>query len=606
MVDTRQSKKVLLKSFIGSNIVALGAGTPYIYSYYAPKLLERCGIPISRSSSISFSLNIGSSLLAMFGGMISDFSPALSCFVGSVTTFLAYALLAISYKKSISNVYVISLALVLVGFGSISGLFAAVKVCTTNFPKHRGTATAFPISLYALSGMMFSTMCAKFFGDNMLNVFKFLLVACSLMILVGSFTLEIDTSLEDIDECQTDIFNLQGNNNNNNSSTDIFLATSNDISYNTPNGTSNVSSIQKHVRLRSATQSPTEDLHISNSNGRKMVSNTPTSPRNLPNRSSSSKTIHNPKTYISPQFNQSARYSSDFEGYTSNIAMERISSKSLNGHVALLEENIVEEEVLTLVQKVLNSKVVQTIIDPRYITYYIILAFQMGIGQMFIYSVGFLVQVQVNTPPTSEYNLNQEKIQATQISIFAIFSFLGRLTSGPISDFLVRKLKSQRLWNVFFATFLVLISSSNMKRDYSSIISDDHSKLSLPNIRNISICTTIFGYAFGMIFGTFPSIISDTFGLEWFSTIWSICTTGGIFSVKFFTSVLANDLSSNTKNGEALCKLGSECYRHTFNTIFNLSVFGIILTSIMLFVTYWTAKNAYQRTNDDFETISLH
>ena len=79
-----------LKSFVGGNVVALGAGTPYLFSFYAPQLLSKCHIPVSASSKLSFSLTIGSSSMGILAGIVVDRSPKLSCLIGSMCVFIAY------------------------------------------------------------------------------------------------------------------------------------------------------------------------------------------------------------------------------------------------------------------------------------------------------------------------------------------------------------------------------------------------------------------------------------------------------------------------------------------------------------------------------------
>ncbi|GMM54731.1 hypothetical protein DAKH74_013470 [Maudiozyma humilis] len=602
MSDMNATKRQLILSLIGSCVTALGAGTPYIYSYYAPKLLERCEIPISKSSSISFSLNIGSSLLAMFAGMIIDYNPALSCLIGAITTFFAYMILSICYKNAISNVFLISFALGLVGFGSISGFFAGVKVCTTNFPRHRGTATACPIALYALSGMVFSTICAKWFGDNMLGVFRFLQVVCTLMILVGVFTVKIVTIKLDDDEGKNSDLedNAYNFNDVNREHASLERSTSlNQLSQISPRRSP---WLRAHTRSRSA-------LDTINSNGARsepqpfFIERAQTTPTD-------NDSIH--ATYSHGENNNimSQRNSLHMDGRHQNISVSRSNSMSPDGNATdgtSASEISNRPRYLSTLRKLHKSKVIQTIVDPKYLIYYVILAIQMGIGQMYIYSVGFIIQVQVNSPQLETLELNKAKLQAFQISLFAMFSFFGRLTSGPISDLLVRKLKSQRLWNIFFASLLVLLASRTITTSYDTVPQANAAGNSIPSIKNISLCTTLFGYAFGMTFGTFPSIIADTFGTDGFSTIWSICTTGGVFTVKLFTSILAHDLSSNSADGDLVCKKGVLCYKHTFNTIFDICALGVMLTGIMVFGTYWIEQqnNSNQETEHTIETIPL-
>jgi len=77
----------------------------------------------------------------------------------------------------------------LTGMGSCSAFSGAIKVSATNWPQHRGTATAFPLSGFGLSAFAF-TMIAHFaFPDNtaqyllMLGIGTFCLVFTGMIFL---------------------------------------------------------------------------------------------------------------------------------------------------------------------------------------------------------------------------------------------------------------------------------------------------------------------------------------------------------------------------------------------------------------------------------------
>ncbi len=59
----------------------------------------------------------------------------------------------------------ICVAMVLVGFGSIISYFATIKAAQANFPKHRGSAGAIPVSGYGLSATIFSVIAAHYFKN---------------------------------------------------------------------------------------------------------------------------------------------------------------------------------------------------------------------------------------------------------------------------------------------------------------------------------------------------------------------------------------------------------------------------------------------------------
>ncbi|EHN00810.1 YMR155W-like protein [Saccharomyces cerevisiae x Saccharomyces kudriavzevii VIN7] len=521
-----------LKSFIGGNVVALGAGTPYLYSFYAPQLLSKCRIPVSASGKLSFSLTIGSSLMGILAGIVVDRSPKLSCLIGSICVFIAYLILNLCYKHEWSSTFPISLSLILIGYGSVSGFYASVKCANTNFPEHRGTAGAFPVSLYGLSGMVFSYLCSKLFGEDIEHVFIFLMATCGSMILVGYFSLDILTGREE-DDASIKEWELQKSR-----ETDANIVPLHDNS-NDYIGSPVHSSSPENYSLSDNFQETSdffglEDRQLSN---RPLLS--PSSPR--------------------------IKYDVEDESVIKSAA----------------DEN-------NRAQKNMRSHILHSLKSSTFIGYYVILSLLQGIGLMYIYSVGFMIQAQVSSPPLDELPNNAERIQSLQVTLLSLLSFCGRLSSGPISDFLVKKFKAQRLWNIAIASLLVFVASNKMSNDFSNI--EDHSLRASKLFKNISICSAIFGYSFGVLFGTFPSIVADRFGTHGYSTLWGILTTGGLFSVSVFTSILGGDFKANTVGDDENCKRGVLCYRHTFMITEYCAVFTLLFVLAIIGYTSYRRR----------------
>lgn len=534
---SKPSFSFLLRTFIGSNIVTLGSGTPYIYSYYAPQLLSRCNIPIDSSSNIALSLNIGSSLLGMLAGVLVDINPRLATLVGSIATFIAYGILYLCYKNAISSTPLLSFALALVGFGAISGLYAGMKVCTANFPNHRGTAGACPVSLYGLSGLLFSTICRNVFKGDIEAVFLFLLITCSSMSLVGVFTLDI-----------FDFKKAEG------------------WKYSTRS-----ESLEEPVTIK-----PDHDMLVADSDN------------------------YNNKGHPQSRLESSARFSPGLNSYTADVEMTPrgspayLTSDTLDNRSPLLTELPISDnvdspstsndpnknETFTKVEELDEQTLWECVMSSKFILYFTIIGILQGIGQTYIYSVGFIVQAQVNSMDQSEELIDTATIQATQVAIVSLCSFFGRLSSGYFSDLLVKKLNSQRLWAIFAGASFMIIGSAN-------IMAVDPSR---PTLNNVYTSSMIFGYAFGAVFGAFPSIVADSFGTKNFSKVWGICTTGCMITIKFFTSVLAHNLARYTQPGETTCQAGAKCYGHTFQVIEMSAFVGCILILFIIGTTYKKAK----------------
>lgn len=556
MDNSLPSSSFLLRTFIGSNIVALGSGTPYIYSYYAPQLLSRCNISIKHSSNIALSLNVGSSLLGIFVGVLVDINPRLATLVGSISTFLAYSILYICYKNAISSILLISLALVLVGYGAISGLYSGIKVCTANFPNYRGMASACPVSLYGLSGLLFSLICRSIFKRNIQTVFLFLLISCSSMIFIGVFTLDVFDYKNDKD-------------------------------------------LESKYIVTETISDQLEPIMTPNNH----INDALSSEQNMPDFVETSKgdVEHyygtESKLRFSPKL---TRYSGELTRNSRAGSPEYVINEISNSVYPLL--NGPQESLIGTVDQVSDSKndsnndnllvsfkeitmndqnIWDCIKSSKFFLYFTIIALLQGIGQTYIYSIGFIVQAQVNSLSDDNNELiDTTSIQAAQVAIVSISSFFGRLSSGFLSDILKKRLNSQRMWTIFIASALMIIGSIN-------IIRVDSKKHTLNNVYTSSI---IFGYAFGAIFGSFPSIVADSFGTRNFSKIWGVCTTGCMITIKLYTSILARNLSEYTQPKESTCKAGVKCYAHTFYIIELSAFLSCVLVLILIGNTYHKAK----------------
>lgn len=515
-------------------MVALGAGTPYLFSFYAPQLLSKCRIPVSASSKLSFSLTIGSSLMGILAGIVVDRSPKLSCLIGSICVFIAYLILNLCYRHEWSSTFLISLSLILIGYGSVSGFYASVKCANTNFPQHRGTAGAFPVSLYGLSGMVFSYLCSKLFGEDIEHVFIFLMATCGSMILVGYFSLDIFSNSQG-DDASIKEWELQKSSEADDNIVPLY---DNSNDYIGSPVCSSPHATYENFALSDNFQETSEFFGLED--------------RQLSNR-----------PLLSPS---SPRTKYDVEG-DSTIK-------------CTMDENCA--------QKSMRSHVLQSLKSSTFIGYYIILGLLQGVGLMYIYSVGFMIQAQVSSSPLNQLPINAERIQSLQVTLLSLLSFCGRLSSGPISDFLVKKFKAQRLWNIVIASLLVFLASNKIPNDFSSI--EDPSLRASKIFKNISVCSAIFGYSFGVLFGTFPSIVADRFGTNGYSTLWGALTTGGIFSVSVFTDILGRDFKANTAGDDENCAKGVLCYSYTFMVTKYCAAFTLLFVLVIIGCTCYRKR----------------
>lgn len=71
----------------------------------------------------------------------------------------------------------------LTGCGSCTAFLAAIKVAAVNWPQHRGTATAFPLSAFGLSALFFTLLSGFAFPANTSKLLLFLAVGTMCLVL---------------------------------------------------------------------------------------------------------------------------------------------------------------------------------------------------------------------------------------------------------------------------------------------------------------------------------------------------------------------------------------------------------------------------------------
>lgn len=578
-----------VRCLLGSILIALGSGTVYCYSYYNSQLFANCAIPLDQISKLSLSLSIGSSLLGLVvGPLIDKFGCNRMSYFGGLETFLGYFLLLRNYKlKSECSILSICAALIMIGMGSICGFYSCVKCVTYNFPHSRGLAGSIPVSSYALSSLLFSTFFKVYVKSNIEMVFKIFMFSCSLMICVGGYLIflrdyeklehEDNNSVEVSSSLKADDMNLQSR------ETDLVASITKPIS------------IKKKARNQSFTKDLQGSLKFWGLGG---VRETPDSVADQPNipllfrgdYRKNSISFNDLSQSSRRDSNMSLRIDKDGSPTASLNGKQTLNVTSSNGRdndvsVFALEDANHESIISDLNRR--NSSLIPTktsliqhsstkdlpiyatLTNWKFIGYYTVLALLQGIGQTYIYSVGFIVQL-IMADSETDAPVDTAAIQSVQVSLIAVFSFAGRLLSGPLSDRLVLK-KAQRKWNIIAACWLMILASIILTHFKSDNLAT--------KIKWLNLCSCVFAFGFGITFGTYPAIIVDAFGTDLFSSIWGIITTGGLLTVKLFSKILSSDLEK-----DYCTDLGNRCIAKTFNVTSYCSLVAMAISGLMIIV----------------------
>lgn len=133
------------------------------------------------------------------GGMLIDSKgPRWGVLVGTICLACGYFPLKRAYDQGAGSMSVPALCFfgLLTGLGSCTAFSASIKVCATNWPRHRGTATAFPLSAFGLSAFFYTFIAALVFPDDTSGYLLLLAIGTSVMTFVGMLFLRLIPPLQ--------------------------------------------------------------------------------------------------------------------------------------------------------------------------------------------------------------------------------------------------------------------------------------------------------------------------------------------------------------------------------------------------------------------------
>ncbi|KAG6041738.1 hypothetical protein E4U39_006367 [Claviceps sp. Clav50 group G5] len=185
--------------------------------------------------------------------------------------------------------------------------------------------------------------------------------------------------------------------------------------------------------------------------------------------------------------------------------------------------------------------------NPSFWLLFTIMAILSGVGLMTINNIG------------NDVNMH--------VSILSLCSFAGRLLSGVGSDFLATYLHASRMWCLLVASFIFLLSQA-----CALVVNDPHF---------LGFVSGLSGLGYGFLFGVFPSLVAEVFGIGGLSQNWGCMTLAPVISSNILNSFYGAVLDSHSvfdRNGERSCHDGRECYRDAYSATFGACFIGIAIS----------------------------
>lgn len=181
-------------SILAATLIALSCGTNYAYSAWSPQFSARLHLSATASNLIGNAGNIGMYAMGIPGGILIDRrGPRWGVAAGLIALACGYFPLRSAYiagGEGYGTAWLCLFAL-LTGIGSCTAFSAAIKVSATNWPRHRGTATAFPLSAFGLSAFFYTVVSGWVFPDDTAGFLGLLAGGTVGMVFVGMFFLQI-------------------------------------------------------------------------------------------------------------------------------------------------------------------------------------------------------------------------------------------------------------------------------------------------------------------------------------------------------------------------------------------------------------------------------
>ncbi|KAK7444060.1 hypothetical protein VKT23_015457 [Stygiomarasmius scandens] len=473
-------------TLIASLLVALSAGTNYVFSAYGPQLGARLQISHTQLNLIGLGGNVGVYLSAPLWGKIVDRhgprSPLLS---GFLLLLIGYSGMRVIYDggipKSSDSLPAILFGLLIAfsfmtGMGGNAGLASAINSTAKTFPDTvRGSTTGLVISGFGLSAFAFSTIAHLAFPGDTSSFLLVLAIGTSFPMILGYFFVRpiplpsaIHNEYEEIDYAEAEAASL-------------------------------VPSVLHH---ENSSQTALLDHDEELAHGH-----------------------HQNPTTPSEEYIPDARTAVELSPARSHAYRSRSRSHVRGGRsVSRTGKPLIEHGPNIF------GKTLWTSID--FWILFVSLSLASGTGLMYINNVGSMSQaLYIHGSPSTYDEIEASQWQATQVSTISFMNFLGRVLIGLLSDFVKARFEVPRSYLLVLVSGIVLSSQLAASR--------------IDEVSDLWKSSALLGLGYGSVFSLYAAICIEWFGLPHFSENWGYLSLSPLFGGNIFSVAFGRNLDAH-------------------------------------------------------------
>ncbi|EUC66581.1 MFS general substrate transporter [Rhizoctonia solani AG-3 Rhs1AP] len=565
-VSTSRRKLVVL---VGSILVALGSGTNYVYSAYAPQLGAKLHLTHTQINIVGIAGNLGVYCSGPIWGKVVDArGPRIPLLVAFVLLAFGYGGIRAFYTGAISmsetstsrfngDVAALFFFSLCTGIAGNAGITSAMNAAAKSFPDRlRATITGMVVSGFGLSAAFFSTTAHVLFPGDTGALLLILALCSSFVMLLGFFIVQPvpHTSQQDLYQ--------------------VLPATESQLS----------------VVEQWDTFSPVEPTYE-----QEAIAHVQRTSRARDEARRSRSLVREDVPFLSDgvssyrgRSRNAARLSLEMPAWSENGSQDRGRGRSVSMHRDFIDatSNLKQPDGDDL--DIHGSALFKTL---DFWVVFGVLSLLAGTGLMYINNVGLIVQALLAAGNPEWDRADGGERQAAQVSIISLANAAGRLLIGFGADHGKNKYDAPRSY--FLVVTAIVAIASQVSLMYAEI--PDH----------LWMTSGLLGLAYGATFGLCPVLTIEWFGIGHFSGNWGFVSLAPVLSGNIFNLIFGRNLDNRAaksqpatpspthafirglpSSNELLCYDGSACYTDSIR----LSLFACFCALAISIFAAWRDK----------------